>query len=92
MTRRCFFVQVLASGIRRHDGASVAAYSLGENEAPKVLATLARAAKPHFEEFNTQQLANTACAFAVVGHVDEALFTALARAAEPRPEEFNAHG
>ena len=60
MARHSFFVQFLAQGIRRHDGAFVATYSLGENEAPEELAALARAAKPRLEEFNTQHLANAA--------------------------------
>ena len=37
-----------------------------------------------------QSLANTAWAFATVGHEYKALFPALARAAQPRPGECNA--
>ena len=40
--------------------------------------------------FNSQQLANTAWAFATMNRLDEKLFAALARAAEQRVNEFNA--
>ena len=55
-----------------------------------MLLALARAAEPRLDEFNAQNLANTAWAFATAGQLDEALFAALARAAEPRLGEFNA--
>ena len=41
-------------------------------------------------EFNAQELANTAWAYAKADQRDEALFAALARAAKPRLGEFNA--
>jgi len=41
------------------------------------------------DEFNAQELANTACAFAHVGQDDAPLFAALARAAERRVGECN---
>ena len=44
---------------------------------------LARAAS-HEGEFNSQDLASTAWAFATVGHNEEGMFTALAAAAERR--------
>ena len=40
-------------------------------------------------DFNEQDLANTAWAFARVKQTEEKLFTALARAAEWRVSEFN---
>ena len=40
-------------------------------------------------EFKSQNLANTAWAFAAVNQADESLFTALARAATLRVKEFN---
>ena len=40
-------------------------------------------------DFNLQELANTAWAFATVGHKNERLFTALAAAAERRIKDFN---
>ena len=40
-------------------------------------------------EFNAQQLANTAWAFATASQSDETLFAALSRAAEQRVSEFN---
>ena len=49
------------------------------NEA--LFAALARVAEPRLGEFNAQELANTAWAFATAGQLDEALFVALARAA-----------
>ena len=39
-------------------------------------------------EFNAQNLANTAWAFAIVNRPNEELFTALARAIEQRVSEF----
>ena len=43
-------------------------------------------------EFNEQNLANIAWAYATVGHSDEKLFAALASAAERRASEFNMRG
>merc|ERR1712224_998624 len=40
-------------------------------------------------DFNSQNLANTAWAFATLGHKDEWLFAALAAAAERRLRDFN---
>ena len=40
-------------------------------------------------DFNSQNLANTAWAFATVGHKDERLFSTLAAAAERRTMDFN---
>ena len=41
--------------------------------------------------FNSQALANTAWAFATVGHKEGQLFTALAAAAEQRMGDFHLH-
>ena len=41
------------------------------------------------DEFNAQDLVNTAWAFATVGQQDEQLFKALARMAERRLDKFN---
>ena len=41
-------------------------------------------------DFNAQELANIAWAFALVGQPDALLFTALARKAECRMGDFNA--
>ena len=51
---------------------------------------LARAAQRRLGEFNTQDLATMAWAFAKVDRPDALLFAALARAAERRLGEFNA--
>ena len=56
----------------------------------KLFTPLARPAEQRLSEFNPQELANTAWAFATVKQSDEKLFTALARAAEQRVSEFNA--
>ena len=55
---------------------------------------LARMAERRLDEFNAQNLANTAWALAVatVGQQDEQLFKALARMAEQRLDEFTAQG
>ena len=55
----------------------------------KLFTALARSAERRLSEFNVQNLANTAWAFATVNRPDEKLFTALARAAEQRVSEFN---
>ena len=52
--------------------------------------TLMRAAQQCVSDFNSQELANTAWAFATVGQSDALLSTALARAAERRVGDFNA--
>ena len=54
----------------------------------KLFGALARAAERRLSEFNPQDVANTAWAFAAVKHRDEKLFAALARAAERRLSEF----
>ena len=51
---------------------------------------LAGVAKQCTGNFNAQDLANTAWAFAAMNRPDEKPFTALARAAELRVSEFNA--
>ena len=43
-------------------------------------------------KYNSQNLANTAWAFATVKHSDEKLFTVLARAVDWRLGEFNTQG
>ena len=45
-----------------------------------LFSTLARAAEQRVSEFNPQELANTAWAFAMVVRLDALLFAALARA------------
>ena len=40
-------------------------------------------------DFNSQGLANTAWAFAMVGHKEERLFTSWAAAAQRRMRDFN---
>ena len=44
------------------------------------------------KDFNSQELGNTAWAFATVGHKEERLFTALAVAPEQRMRDFNSQG
>ena len=56
----------------------------------KLFAALARAAERRLSDFNPQNVANTAWAFATVNYRDEQLFAALAIAAERRLSEFNA--
>ena len=55
----------------------------------KLATALARAAEHRLGEFNPQELANTAWAFAKLRHLHEKLATALARAAERRVGELN---
>ena len=50
---------------------------------------MARAAERRLSEFNAQELANTAWAFATARDREEKLFAALARAAERRLSELN---
>ena len=50
---------------------------------------MARAAERRLGDFNVQELASTAWAFATAGQSDVQLFTALARAAERRQGDFN---
>ena len=49
---------------------------------------MAKVAVPGLDQFNAQNLANTAWAFATVNRPDDKLFTALARAAERRVNGF----
>ena len=56
----------------------------------QLFSAVARAAERRVADFNAQDLANTAWAFATAGHKDAQLFSALARAAERRVEDFNA--
>ena len=51
---------------------------------------LAKEAQRSLGDFNVQNLANTAWAFATAGHSDAQLFTTLARAAQQRMGAFNA--
>ena len=53
------------------------------------MALASAATERRMRDFNTQDLANTAWAFAMVGHGDERLFTALAAAAVQRLKDFN---
>ena len=55
-----------------------------------LVAALSTAAKRRLSDFNPQDVANTAWAFATVNYRDEKLFAALARAAERRLREFKA--
>ena len=50
---------------------------------------LARAAERRIGQFDSQNLANTAWAFAKAGHRSEVFFAALARAAERRTGELS---
>ena len=49
---------------------------------------MARAAELELSEFNEQDLANTAWAFAIVNRPDEKLFAALARAGVWQVSDF----
>ena len=51
---------------------------------------LAKMAERRLDQFNAQELANTAWALATAGQQDEQLFKALARAAEQHMDKFNA--
>ena len=55
----------------------------------QLFTALARTAEQRMGEFNVQNLANTAWAFATVGHQKEQLFKALARKAERCMRNFN---
>ena len=55
----------------------------------KLFAALATAAERRLSEFNPQNVANTAWAFATVNYRDEKLFAALAIAAARRLSDFN---
>ena len=49
----------------------------------------AAAAEPRMRDFNSQEFANTAWAFATLGHLDKQLYKALAATAEERMNDFN---
>ena len=49
-------------------------------------------AEQRLDEFNMQNLANTAWAFATLGQKDEQLFKVLARMVEGWPDKFSAQG
>ena len=46
-------------------------------------------AEQRIRDFNSQELANTTWAFAMVGHKDERLFSTLAAAAEQSVRDFH---
>ena len=54
----------------------------------QLFTALAREAERRVGNFNAQDLANTAWAFATAGHSDASLFKALARAAERHMGNF----
>ena len=54
-----------------------------------MFAALATVAEHHMGDFNVQELANKAWAFATAGQHDALLFAALATAAERRMGDFN---
>ena len=56
----------------------------------ELFAAIAKEAKQCLDEFNEQNLANIAWAFATVGQMDDQLFKVLARMAERRLGEFDA--
>ena len=56
----------------------------------KLFAALAREVELRVSEFNVQDIANTAWAFATLDHWDDKLFAALAREAEMQVSKFNA--
>ena len=58
----------------------------------RLFSMLAAAAEQRMRDFNSQGVANTAWAFAKVGHNKERLFIALAVAAERRMRDFNLQG
>ena len=64
-------------------------HSLTGNWKEALFAVLARAAELRLGDFNVQELANTAWAFATASQQDAQLFAALARAAELRLGDFN---
>ena len=58
-------------------------------ETGALFAAVAEAAVPRLREFNAQNLANTAWAFATAGHASPALLDAIAAEAAPRVRDFN---
>ena len=59
---------------------------------PDLFETLAEAAKLKVTDFNAQDIANTAWAFAKAGQAEASLFAALAEAAKLKVSDFNAQG
>ena len=55
----------------------------------QLFTALAREAEQHLGDFNPQEFANTAWAFATLGQADAQLFVELARGAEWRVGDFN---
>ena len=53
---------------------------------------VAKMAEQRLDQFNVQDLTNTAWAFAKVGQQDEQLFKALAKMAEQRLDQFKTQG
>ena len=51
---------------------------------------ISKEAEQRLDQFNEQELANTAWAFTTVGQQEEQLFKALAKMAERRLNHFNA--
>ena len=50
---------------------------------------LAKMAEQRLDQFNAQELANMACAFATVGQQEEQLFKVVAKMAQRSLDEFN---
>ena len=61
---------------------------MGQADA-RLFTALAKEAERRVGDFNPQDLANTAWAFATLGHVDVQLFMALASEAERRLSDVN---
>jgi hypothetical protein len=59
------------------------------HEAPSLFAAIAQAAQARIDEFNPQDLSNTALAFATLNHEAPSLFDAISIAAQRRINEFN---
>ena len=77
-------------GPRELANVAYGAAGCGRNGMLRMLgAALARAAERRLSDFNPQDVANSAWAFATVKDRNEKLFAALARAAERRLSEFN---
>ena len=55
----------------------------------KLFASWTAAAERRLSEFNVQNVANTAWAFAAANHLDEKLFASQTAAAQRRLSEFN---
>ena len=64
---------------------------MGQQE-EQLLKAVAKMAERRLDQFNAQELANTAWAFATVGQQDEQLFTTSAKMAGQRLDQFNAQG